>query len=142
MEIITGAPPTEAPGIRVRHRPTTQLAAEYVCRRGHRGAGYTNAKLRGGVICAVCQKIRAYAHFGRDLPAMSNIYFEYLGDYATARRRHEERGGWLIEVPSGRFLVTDDEAIIRAWRGRAWIARCDRLDCWDEVELRAAGAKP
>jgi|SRR5882672_7342286 len=60
-----------------------------------------------------------------------------ITDLALARATLDDFGGWLLNMGDGRYLRTDDEALVRRLRGDKFIAQCEAAQCWDET-LRTA----
>lgn len=54
----------------------------------------------------------------------------------AAREALDTSGGWLLDFGGSFYLVTDDEGIVTDMRGTEYVARCERLQCWDETRLQ------
>jgi hypothetical protein len=116
----------------ITHRPGTALLEPRTCRHGHYSWRYA---ING--LCVVCQKQRVHEAQGR-APGRARRIFN---SYDSARARHEDVGGFLLQLESGRFLVTTVVSVVVNLRGLAWAKRCDAIECWDEVELAAREPK-
>jgi hypothetical protein len=46
-----------------------------------------------------------------------------------------ERGGWLLTMGGGVYLVTRDEGLVRELRGNEFLERCARLGRRDKTAL-------
>jgi len=57
-----------------------------------------------------------------------------MTDLALARAMLNDLGGWLLNMGDGRYLRTDDEALVRKLRGDAFIEQCEATECWDETK--------
>lgn len=117
----------------IHHRPGTALLQPRECRKGHVAPWYAT---QGA--CAVCAKLHAYAGFERrgQMPKRRPGMRKFRS-YAAARECHLEIGGYLLILESGWYACGDDLGAVEGLRGRRWMRRCDRIQCWDEVELRA-----
>jgi hypothetical protein len=51
----------------------------------------------------------------------------------AARAALDDLGGWLLDLGDGVYMVTDDEGTVKDMRGAGYVARCERLQCWDET---------
>lgn len=58
---------------------------------------------------------------------------QYMTDLTRTRATLDDLGGWLLNMGDGRYLRTDDEALVRKLRGDAFIERCETSQCWDET---------
>ncbi len=119
---------TECPLGQIRHRPDTRLTPPRRCDHGHRARFYLSTGK-----CAACAKIRTYAALGA--AETGRVRIRYHEDYEDALARHKLIGGWLLRLEAGFFLTTDQEGTVVGRRGAGWVKRCERLRCWNEVEL-------
>lgn len=55
--------------------------------------------------------------------------------YEDAKNQLDEHGGWLLNTQdgSGWYAHTDDEGIVSDLLGIEFVAKCERLQCWDET---------
>lgn len=117
------------------HRTATRLRPAQECPRGHVAPYYT---VNAG--CTVCAKLSRYEFLerrGKPVFAQRDRPMRRFRDYGEARTCHEEIGGYLLILKTGLYGCSDDIAAVELLRGRAWMKRCDRIGCWDEVELTA-----
>lgn len=61
--------------------------------------------------------------------------YKVYADYDDARRALEENGGWLLESQcgSGDYIVTDDQGVVEDLMGADYVAKCERLQVWDQT---------
>lgn len=113
----------------IRHRPSTRLLPAARCARGHRAPRYIqNAR------CVVCAKIDALRWAAEHAEHSNPGRLRRFAAYDRAVAYHERVGGYLLCLGEAYGVTTDDREAARL-RGEAWVNRCDRLGCWDEVEL-------
>lgn len=115
-------------GSTIMHRPETILRTGRRCHRGHDAPWY-----RGGV-CVVCGRENVLAVRSDTAPKRRMRWRRFRG-YGEARAAHEDVGGYLLDLGGGVFGVSDDWRAVARLRGRAWVDRCEEIECWDEVEI-------
>lgn len=121
------------------HRAGTRLLPARRCKRGHHVPRYA------GGVCVACAKLQV-VHW-RDQrrrcgPARAQrpAQAQFFQDYGAALEDHLDRGGYLLDMGGGMYVVTDNHRTVRNLRGLDWMRRCERLQCWDEVAMRPAAA--
>jgi hypothetical protein len=115
------------------HRPDTRLKKPTVCRRGHVAPKYGSTGY-----CVVCSKLHAYEGLARRTGYVpGRPLLRRFTDYEQAREYHFQIGGYLLALDAGLYGCSEHPGTVERLRGRKWMARCDRVECWDEVELMA-----
>jgi hypothetical protein len=66
---------------------------------------------------------------------MEDDMYKVYADYDDARHALEEDGGWLLESQcgSGAYIVTDDQGVVEDMLGADYVAKCERLQVWDQT---------
>lgn len=61
--------------------------------------------------------------------------YQIYEEYDDARKALEDEGGWLIHAQDGSnsYIVTDDEGTVEDLLGADFIAKCERLQVWDQT---------
>lgn len=119
----------------IHHRPSTNLLPPSRCFRGHLAPKYFG---NGSGYCVVCARMNGEAYYVQHRPAERQRArpMRKYADIQQARQDHAENGGWLLRLDRGLFGVTDSYSLARKLRGAAYLARCERLQEWDETEMQ------
>ncbi len=113
-----------------RPRPCPPMSA-YTASRGPAAAAVEELCEMGDFLsCRTAQIVQLSAR-----NFMEDDMYKVYADYDDARHALEEDGGWLLESQcgSGAYIVTDDQGVVEDMLGADYVAKCERLQVWDQT---------